>query len=95
LFLFPASCHRLSHTVATGKLARNKDNLFFYTGAIMPKKERKERKFTIRVSRADIKNIVRLSQKMRMTKSRAILTLVKNYILFDEIETLKRKARLT
>lgn len=57
----------------------------------MKKRQTKDSKFMMRVGKSDEKYINQLSRRFKMTKSCAILTLVRNYVLFDEIETLKKK----
>lgn len=59
----------------------------------MKKKNRKDDKMSIRLSNADKKYLRRLSKKFKTTTSDAILKLVRNYVLFDEIETLNKKIK--
>jgi len=58
-----------------------------------PKRVIKDERFLMRISKNDKRNIVRLSKYFRTTQSKAILLLIRNYVLFNEIENLKQKAK--
>ena len=59
----------------------------------MRKKNRKEGFLYLRINKNEKRYIKKLSKLFKTDKSKAVLKLVKNYVLFDEIEALKRISR--